>query len=52
MSSFYALGYGGQLIYVVPDQDLVAVVTSMGGESDVPLYLGLIDDYITASVLE
>lgn len=52
MSSFYALGYGGQLIYVVPDQDLVAVVTSLGGESDMPLYLGLVDDYITEAVLE
>jgi CubicO group peptidase (beta-lactamase class C family) len=26
--AFYARGYGGQLIYVVPDLDLVAVVTS------------------------
>jgi CubicO group peptidase (beta-lactamase class C family) len=26
--TFYARGYGGQLIYVVPDKDLVVVVTS------------------------
>ncbi len=36
-ASFYALGYGGQSIYVIPDLDVVLVTTA---RSDVPPALG------------
>jgi CubicO group peptidase (beta-lactamase class C family) len=45
-NSYTALGAGGQYIYVVPDLDVVAVVTSSDTIENEASYLNIIDRYI------
>jgi hypothetical protein len=46
------MGYGGQLIEVVPDLDLVAVVASTDaiGAAGAEVYLDLVSSYIAPAV--
>lgn len=49
--AYTALGWGGQAICVLPDQDLVAVVTSKSNaEGKEPSYIELIDKYIAVAI--
>ncbi len=53
-SAYIAWGYGGQLIYVIPDLDCIAVITT--GDADSPsnmyshIYLSIVDDYLVPAV--
>jgi CubicO group peptidase (beta-lactamase class C family) len=50
--AFAAMGYGGQLIEVVPDLDLVAVVASTDGPgaAGAQVYLDLVSSYIAPAI--
>jgi CubicO group peptidase (beta-lactamase class C family) len=50
--AFAAMGYGGQLIEVVPDLDLVTVVASTDaiGAAGPEVYLDLVDSYIAPAI--
>jgi len=50
-SAFTALGYGGQYIYVIPDLDIVVVITTLDAENE-SSYLQIIDSFIVPSVMK
>ncbi len=47
---FRADGYGGQLIFVLPDQDVVAVFTSRPAGAAVPEAFGLMSRYVIPAI--
>ena len=53
--AYMAQGFGGQFLYVIPDLDLVAVITTNDQDRKENLhslaYLALIDDYLVPAVL-
>jgi CubicO group peptidase (beta-lactamase class C family) len=46
--SFTALGTGGQYVYVVPDLDIVAVITTLYFDKNETSYLPIIDNFIVS----
>lgn len=49
--AYYAAGYGGQLIYVIPDLDVVVVITSDNQKAH-PENKDLIGEYIVSAVVD
>jgi len=53
--AYMAQGFGGQFLYIIPDLDLVAVITTNDQDRKENLhslaYLALIDDYLVPAVL-
>ena len=48
--AYYAEGYGGQFIVVIPDLDLVAVITSDERTLDDEKYLSILSDIVVPSI--
>lgn len=53
LKSYYAEGYGGQYIFVIPDLDLIVVITSnLNSEKHwTELYSNILKDYVVKSVI-
>jgi CubicO group peptidase (beta-lactamase class C family) len=49
-SAYSAVGFGGQYIYVIPDLDIVTVITTLGSDEDTPSYLAIMDNYVGPAV--
>lgn len=49
-ASYTALGAGGQYIYIIPDLDIVTVITTSDSPEREYLYLPIIDNYVVPSV--
>lgn len=49
-SSWALVGGGGQIVYVLPDLDIVTVITTVDSEANTPDYLAAIEDYVIPAV--
>lgn len=50
---FFALGYGGQYLFVIPDLDIIAVITSSSDrdEMEPDYFINIINSYVIDSVI-
>jgi CubicO group peptidase (beta-lactamase class C family) len=49
-TSFTALGWAGQYIYVIPDLDIVVVITTLDAPNNEVSYLSIIDNFVVPAV--